>query len=406
MPQRGPSLVERLLHTLLGRELEGADAFGEACLRLVEAGLPVDRASMGVRVLNPSIRAVNLVWRPETGPVELTTGHAPDAEAAFRRSPIGVLSERDQRFGRWRLPDKLAEREVTLLPELSADGLVDYAMWLLRVPGNVGAIPGVAVSFATRRPAGFDAAELAQLESVAELIALASIRFTLDWVLAGLMATYLGPRTGGRVLAGEIRRGEGQAIEAAVLLTDLRGFTAWSERLPPSEILPRLDRHFEAIGPAIADAGGEILKFLGDGLIAIFPAQASQGGDACRSALAAARACLSANDASNRAEVERGGTGLGLDIALAFGEVVWGNIGTLDRLDFTVIGAAVNEAARLEGLCDVLDRPVLLSGEVAKRLTEPLEPLGLRSLHGFSEPRQVWAPARLDQTAQPPAAAP
>lgn len=394
-PDARTSLPTGLLEALLEEAVhavDGVESFAAACERLVQAGLPVDRASIGVRVLDPSTRAVNLVWRRNQGAREALTIHSPDVEAQFRRTPIGVLFEAGKASGHWHLPDPEAAQAMPMLGELAQEGLAGHAVWLVRLAGSAGAIPGVAVSFATRRPGSFDPAELARLGDVANLMGLAAIRHTLDSVLATLMGCYLGPRAGLRVLAGDVHRGEAQAIEAAVLLTDLRGFTAWCEGRAPRDVVRRLDRHFEAMGGGIEAAGGEILKFVGDGLIAIFPVTTGDGRDACAAALAGAHASIEATQRLNAVFAAEGEGPLPLDVALSYGQVMWGNVGTRDRLDFTVIGQAVNEAARIESLCDALGLDLLLSDEVARRIDGPLQPMGTHSLHGFATPRTVWAP--------------
>ncbi|MGK9236504.1 adenylate/guanylate cyclase domain-containing protein, partial [Inquilinus limosus] len=226
-----------------------------------------------------------------------------------------------------------------------------------------------------RQAARFSAAPLAALASRAGL--------------AALLEAYLGRRSAARVQAGALRRGAGETIRAALLCADLRDFTALSEAAAPAEVIAALDAWFDRVAGAVHAFGGEVLKFMGDGVLAIFPVTGTpaEACDAALRAVAAARAGMAHLDSARQAQ---GLPPLPFGAALHLGEVTWGNIGAADRLDFTAIGPAVNLVSRLEGLCRPLGRPVLVSGAVAAETAAPLVPLGQHALRGIAAPCAVF----------------
>ena len=237
-------------------------------------------------------------------------------------------------------------------------------MHIVRFGGEIAsAVPGVAIAIATDRPGGFAESDLATFAALMPALGLASYRYMLARVSAAILGVYLGERTARRVLAGEVRRGTGRAIEAAILLADLRGFTSLAGREPAARVVAWLDQHLEAVGEAVAAHDGEVLKFLGDGLLAVFPADetATSDADACRRALAAAEQALAATAHSTPTAAPRASRSSRWTWSSTIGEVVYGNVGAARRLDFTVIGPTVNEASRIEGLCATLGRALLLS---------------------------------------------
>jgi adenylate cyclase len=210
-------------------------------------------------------------------------------------------------------------------------------------------------------------------------------------MVSDLLKIYVGPRTGDRILGGEIERGKGNAIYAAILLADLQNFTGPNERYPPSEIVKWLNEHIEAIGAAVEAEGGEILKLVGDRLLAIFPVGAGQNAPsfACRDALKAAQNALETTNALNLPRISGPALQIGVDLVLHLGEVYYGNIGVAQRLDFTVIGRVVNEAFRLEALCGKLERRLLLSSSFAGQC-DATERFGTFRLKGVSEPHDAY----------------
>src|SRR6185436_3310140 len=208
--------------------------------------------------------------------------------------------------------------------------------------------------------------------------------------LSTALEAYLGRRSAARVLAGPLRRDVGETIRAALLYADLRSFTALSEREPPASVITALDAWFDCMAGSVHAFGGEVLKFIGDGMLAIFPVMDDKPRDACNAALRAvssAQAGMAHLDVTRR---EQGLPSLAFGAALHLGEMLWGNIGAADRLDFTAIGPAVNLVSRLEGLCRPLDKAVLVSGTFAAEATMSLIPLGTHELRGIASPCAVF----------------
>jgi adenylate cyclase len=202
----------------------------------------------------------------------------------------------------------------------------------------------------------------------------------------------LGKDAARQVLAGRIRRGDGDSIQAVVLICDLRRFTQMSDEHPRQQLLELLDAYFESVVGAIRSSGGEVLKFMGDAVLAVFPWQeGEEQGMACRRAAQAAKEAHRASAAVNMVRKEDGDLLIDFGVALHFGEVMYGNIGAPDRLDFTVIGPAVNMVSRLEGLCGALSRPILVSNDFSERYGLELEDMGEHALKGIKEPLRVFS---------------
>jgi adenylate cyclase len=221
-------------------------------------------------------------------------------------------------------------------------------------------------------------------------------------MLTTLLSVYLGPEAGSRVLAGSVRRGDGKTIAAAIWLCDMRGFTRISETLPADEVIQLLNDYFETMAGPVTDHGGEVLKFIGDAMLAIFPIADDLDRDrACRIALVAAEEALARLDAVNAARCERGQPEIGVGLGLHTGAVMYGNIGAPERLDFTVIGPAVNLTARIEDLCRPLGRRLLASERFASPCGSELVSLGFHRLRGLAEPQEIFGLP--DEVPHPPA---
>lgn len=392
-------LIRELLETAVASD-DPAGLIERACEGLGELGVPLWRLSISIQAIDPTIQAVSYIWRRDEELLRRLTpyGPGPEHDLPFRTSPIHALLQEGALARHWRLERSGGEGELPLLAELRAEGASSYYLRLVRFGGAIAAaVPGVAVSMATDRPGGFADMDIATFEALTPSVGLAAYRYMLARMSQRILGVYLGERTAGRVLAGEVRRGTGRAIEAAILLADLRGFTTLAGREPAARVVAWLDQHLEAIGEPVAANDGEVLKFLGDGLLAVFPVE--DGTDdraACRRALAAAEQALAATGELNARRRSEGEPELGLDLVLHFGEVVYGNVGAARRLDFTVIGPTVNEASRIEALCAGLGRPLLLSASFATRcgrLTESLGRFALRGCVGETEVRGLIDPA-------------
>jgi len=304
--------------------------------------------------------------------------------AAYFGSPFEHVIGTRTSFRR-RLVDLDRDRDHPVLHEMQALGGTDYVA--LPLEYGDGSVQGLGL---VADGAGFSERDLALIERLRQPLAAALEPTAMRRSTASLLRTYLGDGPAGAVLAGSIRRGDRRRIEAAILLADLRGFTALSERLAEAALFGALDRYFEAVVAGVHAAGGDVLKFLGDGVLAIFPVAA------CGDPAAACRAALSAVEHARDALAgpPADGSPLAFTAALHVGEVVYGNIGSPDRLDFTVLGPAVNLVSRLEGLAKQLERPVLCSAAFARALGLEAEAQAVGSfpLKGMAESQEVFAP--------------
>ena len=273
-----------------------------------------------------------------------------------------------------------------MLHELRAAGATDYVAFPLRFTDGTVHV----ATWATREPGGFTPQQFADLESViAPLTRVAEIR-ALRRTATNLLNTYVGRQAGERILAGKIRRGFVEDIRAAIWLSDMRGFTSLSERLPPQQLVDVLNRYFDCQVPPIQEHGGEVLKFMGDGLLAIFPlpGDVDAACNVCRRALACAREAR--KRWSGRWKPRQGFEAIRFGLALHVGQVLYGNIGGGNRLDFTCIGPAVNLAARLEKTAPRLGQTIVASAEFAAHVPDEFQRLGECAVAGFAAPQAVF----------------
>jgi adenylate cyclase len=278
--------------------------------------------------------------------------------------------------------------DMPLLEELRQDGATDYVIYPLPFLDRTRT---AALSFATRHPNGFDDEALKRLELSAKLLAPYAERHVLQRIAVDLLNTYVGPRTGQRIIEGRVNRGEVELIEAAILFTDLRGFTRFSEHSPIPNVLAQLNTWFGIIGEVVETHEGEVLKFIGDAVLAIFPTSDGRDrGAACRKALAAAQEFCRRTDEENIQRQAAGAPPLKHGLALHVGEVAYGNVGAARRLDFTVIGPAVNRASRLLDLAKQLDRKVLVSQALAREIDQPLTDLGQHTLRDVEKSQLIY----------------
>ena len=354
------------------------------CERLTACGVPLWRASVFVRTLHPQILGRRFVWQPDTGTV-ITPGAFDLLEReAFRNSPMTYVANTGKALRR-RLADPDCPMDYPILLDLRDQGITDYVVSPLHFTnGDIH-----FASWATKQPGGFNDAEIAALETiVVPLTRVAEIR-ALHRVAGVLLSTYVGENAGASVLAGQIRRGHTEEIHAAIWLSDMRGFTTLADRLPPQALVDLLNRYFDCQVPPIREHGGEVLKFMGDGLLAIFPiGAAADSRKVCADALAAAHAARAKVAELHATSGDDAGVRFGL--ALHLGDVLYGNIGSDDRLDFTCIGPAVNLAARLEKLAGQLGRTILASDEFAKHGGRDFASIGQFAIAGFSAEQPVF----------------
>ncbi len=378
--------IRQVLDWLAGGAVSGAesqDVLAELCERMVACGIPLWRVAVFVTTLHPDVMGRRFLWQAESGVTTSNALYSLVETEDFRTSAVVAVYNTGKMIRR-RIADSDCPDDFPILRELRAEGATDYAAFpLVFTDGTIH-----VASWSTRQPGGFTAKQFSDLVSViAPLARVAEIR-ALRRTAGNLIDTYVGHQTGERILSGKIRRGYVEAIRAAVWLSDMRGFTTLSEQLPPQALIDRLNLYFGCQVPAILDHGGEVLKFMGDGLLAIFPiASDADADEVCRRALSCAREFRkriaelphSENDAAIR-----------FGLALHLGEVMYGNIGGGNRLDFTCIGPAVNLAARLEKVAAKLGEPIVASAEFAGHLEDDFRRLGEHSVAGFAAPQTVF----------------
>ena len=379
------------IRTVIGWLTDGArssslseDVLAELCRRLVETGIPLWRVAVFVNTLHPDTMGRAFFWRDDTGiKVSEASYDVMETEAYLKSPVVAVYGTREPL--RRQLADPHCPDDYAVLEEFRAEGATDYVAFPLAFTDGTIHV----ATWTTRQPGGFSPQQYADLESIiAPLTRVAEIR-ALRRTATNLLDTYVGRHAGERILAGKIRRGHVEAIHAVLWLSDMRGFTARSERLPPQELIDLLNRYFDCQVPAILNRGGEVLKFIGDGLLAIFPLEGDGGaGEVCRHALIAAReaeACIAALVApAGEHDAVRFG------LALHVGQVMYGNIGGGNRLDFTCIGPAVNLAARLEKRAASLGRSIVASAEFAAHAPGEFVALGEFAVAGFAAPQMVF----------------
>jgi adenylate cyclase len=403
----GRQIVE--LHMWVVREgLRGADAaaiFDGLCKRFVSAGVPLWRAFVGMPTLHPQWGGYSYTWRRDLNAIEPEQfGRGHEYELILLRSPFGQLIRQVEKSGpegdpwqhlRWRLAGPEARLDFPILEDLAAAGASDYFAQVVGFgpDGDPSYGTGIGYSFATDLPGGFRDDHLVLLRAVLPALSLAMMTHGGHMIASGLLKAYLGGDAGTRVHAGAVERGSVESVRAALWYADIRGFTAIADTTPGLIVIELINAIFETLTASLRLRGGQVLKFLGDGMLATFPFVDATRDETCAQAIDAAAEAM---DGLDRLNVERQKVGkpvAAVDLALHVGEVLYGNVGAVDRLDFTVIGPAVNEVARIETLCEPLGRKVLISAELASAVgdSRPLEPLGYHTLRGVREPRQIYA---------------
>lgn len=355
------------------------------CRRLLRLGVPLWRLRAGQRLANPLASAWGVIWtRDGAGTHEYVVPRSVLSTGAFHGSPFQHVVEHRQSFRR-RLLDLDPERDHEVLHEMAAAGGTDY----LALPLEYGDGSVQGLSLVADGDAGFADRHLEIVEALRHPLAAALEPTAMRRSSASLLRTYLGDGPADAVLAGAIRRGDRRRIEAAILFCDLRDFTSMSASLSEAALFAVLDRYFEAVVDSVHREGGDVLKFLGDGILAIFAVEeAGSRAVAAQAALRAvgqARASLAGGSAPDDAA-------LAFTAVLHIGDVAYGNIGSPERLDFTVLGPAVNLVSRLEVLAKQEGRPVLCSAAFADALGTQARSVGRFAPRGFDREQEVFEP--------------
>lgn len=360
------------------------DFLGGLVERLRAEGVPIARAAVGAITLHPQFAAMRSVWTEEGGVHRAVQTHAERTGVPTGATPLGQLIVGAPVF-RARLLDPDGTHGFRDLDDLKSRGFTDWIGHQVTFSGR----PVGGLTFATRAAAGFSDAQLALVASVRAAAAVVIEAYLQRGVMGTVLRTYLGADAGERVLGGHIRRGDVTSFRSAIWFSDLRDFTVWSARLDAHALVATLNELMDPLVSAVQAEGGQVLKFMGDGLLAVFPAGDDEGA-ACRRALAAARAARASVDAVNARRVSAGSAAIDFGLGMHLGDAMYGNVGGEDRLDFTVVGPAVNRASRIEGQCKALGRWLLVSGEFAAACGTDLASLGTHPLKGIAEPVEVF----------------
>lgn len=348
------------------------------------AQVPLWRLRFALMTMHPEVLWRSVFWRADEGASVIDQAHRRLEDPFYTESPVAAVRQSGEslrvRLGQGELP-------YALCRELREQGGTDfYAQPLPFANGQVG-----YATYVTQDPNGFSEATLALLEAVRPFLARRIELESAYYATGALLEVYLGKNAARRVLAGQFQRGGGELFDAVIWFSDVRGFTQLSDRTEPGRVIEILDGHFDALAGSIADHGGEVLKFIGDAVLAIFPLADDPRG-ACRRALAAAEAGFLALAGFNATLAARGEAPVEVGIALHRGRVMYGNIGARDRLDFTVISSAVNEASRLESLCKPLGARLTLSAAFVEtaEIQDRVVDRGEQALKGVRAPLRVF----------------
>jgi adenylate cyclase len=378
------------------------DLFDGYCQRLVIAGVPLWRAHTAMETLHPQWNGYGFTWRRDLNAIHAEQySHDDGKDPIWVDSPFFDIIARarggeDEPTLRRHLEAGPEQRDFRVLEEFFAAGGTDYFAHLFGFgkDGDRSHGSGIVYSFVADAKGGFSEDDMTLLLATLPALSLA-MKADAGFVIAsGLLGTYLGEDAGRRVHAGAVVRGSVSSLHAVLWYADIRGFTPTSDAATGQTVVELLNDVFETLTAALRSRGGQVLKFIGDAMLATFSFEEAEVAATCRRALDAAVEAMQAIDALNATRASAGAPVAKIDLALHIGEVLYGNVGAIDRLDFTVVGPAVNELARIEALCEPLDRSVLVSAEfvaAAGAEDDRLEPLGRHALRGVREAKEIFA---------------
>ncbi|HUK04606.1 MAG TPA: adenylate/guanylate cyclase domain-containing protein [Burkholderiales bacterium] len=358
--------------------------------RLDAAGAGIERLGFTVRTIHPQIAAWGCYWSRRGGSGIFTGRHGTQNSDAYIGSPVQFVYENGRPYRR-RLEALDEQRDPALMHELRAEGMTDYyalPLWLGSGELNF-------MTTATARPGGFSDEDLERIGALSNLLAPLVETIHARRMTLGLLDAFIGPRISERILQGQVKRGDGDRIDAAFWYSDLRGFTALSESLPAPQLLALLNEYFENCAAAAAARGGEILQFIGDAILIVFEIRRPEDeARVCEDALDAAIDAFDQLAVVNHRRRHAGLPEIAFGLGLHLGTVTHANVGAPDRLAFNVVGPAVNKTARLQSMTKLAGVPLLLSKEFASRIGRPLRSMGHFDLKGIGGPQEMFTPEK------------
>jgi adenylate cyclase len=400
------ALVERTANWLMAQALNDADLkdiVRGCCERLHGAGVPIARVQFSFSMLHPLYHGIGYTWQRGQGLQVDAFRHRTDVihSERFLKSPYYHLMRHGLDHLRRRL-DTGGAAEFPVFDDLRKEGLTDYLAFVSSFDLEKG--QGMVGSWATDQHGGFTDSEIEALLRIQDSLAVACKMAARGGLAKSVLSTYLGAKAGERVLSGQIKRGDGESSRAAIVWGDLRNSTQMAEQLGRQAYIDNLNSFFDATAGVVADAGGEILSFIGDGFLAIFPCERNQreSAKACKLALSAALHAMYQMAETNRQRAANSAGPLGYGLSLHIGNVMFGNVGLAERLAFSVFGSAVNEAARLETLTKKFATPIVASEEFTTYCGGEWLMLGRESLRGINAPMAVFRPVQTEREALVP----
>ncbi|WP_078125566.1 adenylate/guanylate cyclase domain-containing protein [Leptospira alexanderi] len=367
------------------RALEAKELIEMLNRNIIEAGVPVWRFFTSIPTMHPEVMVRSLIWTRGEETQVLFIPHEGLKQQQYKDSPIYLIREEQKDFIRCKLTGPDADLSYPICVDLYEKGGTDYCIFASVFGTNIRS----AMSWSTDAPGGFSEEQIEFLNSIRNVLCLRLDLESRKFAINELLEVYLGSNASKRVLSGEFRRGTGETMYAAILCADLRDFSYLSENNSPKKIVEILDNYFELTAQPIQEEKGEILKFIGDAILAVFPAET----DPNQACLAALNAAQKIKNSVIRWNTEHPDSQIHLGMALNVGDVVYGNVGAKDRLDFTVIGNAVNQAFRVESLCKDLGKNILTTEEFTiKAGKENFEFVGAKRLKGISGERNIYSP--------------
>ena len=394
-------LIDGIADWLMSQALGECDVdriVGGCSDRLLAAGIPLWRSFVSFRTLHPLFASVSIIWRraQRTGSIQsLNTLHGEAFTSEdWHQSPMHHMISSQIPYLRRRLVGDSAILDFPICSDLRDQGGTDYVAYLVPFASDDETGPhhdGVVGSWATDRPSGFTDSDIRSLTRIQRRLVVSLKVQIKRKITHTVLSTYLGPDAGQQVLDGQIKRGDGEMLHAVIWYSDMRDSTRLADTLKAEDFLSTVNAYFECTAGAVLANGGEVLRFIGDAVLAIFPIRNGDARDACQAAMGAARDAEHRLEKVNAEREAQGLEALSYGLGLHVGDVMFGNIGVPERLEFSVIGPAANEVARLESLSKTLGRRTLVSAEFAGHLPRRLESLGKHALRGVGAPVEVLA---------------